>query len=217
MFMQDATSFRVAERIALSLHGLTLAGPNLRSDASGAGILAGSLVEAETGWRPVETLARGIRVATYDGGFRPLTGVGRRRLWPAAGIEVIHVPGGTLDTCSGFDLLPGQHVFLASAVAEAVLGAEGALVPASALAGHAGITRRPLARPAEVITLRFAGEELVYANSGALVHCAAELPGARQDAIGAGFFEVLDEDRARSMLALIAEGALTTAEIGRAA
>lgn len=217
MFMQDATSFRAAEKIALSLHGLTSGGLNLGPDTCDGGILAGSLVETEAGWRPVERLARGIRVATWDGGFRPLVAVERRRLWPAAGVEVIHVPDGALDTCSGFDLLPGQQVFLASAVAEAVLGVAGAMVPASALAGHAGITRRPLAGPAEVITLRFAGEELVYVNSGALVRCAAEAPGARQDVGAAGFFEVLDEARARAMLALIAEGALTTAEIGRAA
>jgi hypothetical protein len=217
MFMQDATSFRAAEKIALSLDGLTLGGLNLGPDVRAAGILAGSLVETESGWRPVERLARGIRVATWDGGFRPLAAVERRHLWPAAGVEVIQVPGGALDTCSGFDLMPGQHVFLASAVAEAVLGVAGALVPASALAGHAGITRRPLLRRAEVITLRFAGEEVVYVNSGALVHCAAEVPGVRQDAGGAGFFEVLDEDRARAMLALVAAGALTTAEIDRAA
>jgi hypothetical protein len=214
MFMQDATSFRAAEKIALSLHGLTAGG---QPDACDAGILAGSLVETESGWRPVERLARGTRVATWDGGFRPLAAVERRRLWPAAGIEVIEVPGGALDTCSGFSLLPGQHVFLSSAVAEEVLGAEGALLPASALAGHAGITRLPLLRPAEVITLRFAGEEIVYVNSGALVHCAAEAPAARKGAVGAGFFTVLDEARAQAMLALVAAGALTTAEIGRAA
>lgn len=217
MFMQDANSFRAAEKIALSLHGLSLGGLSLGPDVCEGGILAGSLVETETGWRPVEMLARGIPVATWDGGFRPLAAVERRHIWPAAGIEVIHVPGGALDTCSGFDLLPGQRIFLASAVAEAVLGVAGAMMPASALVGHTGITRRPLARPAEVITLRFAGEEVVYVNSGALVHCAAEAPGAQREVIGAGFFEMLDEARARAMLALIAQGALTTAEIGRAA
>ena len=210
MFMQNATTFRAAEKIALSLHGL-----NLGADATATGILAGSLVETEAGWRPVETLARGTCLATYDGGFRPVVRVERHPLWPAAGGEVIHVPGGALDTCAGFSLLPGQHVFIVSAVAEEVLGAEGALVPAAALAGHVGITRQRLARPAEVLSLHFAAEEIVYVNSGALIHCAAE--GARPGARHAGYFEVLDEGRARAMLALIAGGALSTAALGRAA
>lgn len=210
MFMQNATSFRAAEKIALSLHGLNLA-PGFPS----TGILAGSLVETEAGWRPVETLAGGIRVATYDGGFRPVVRVERHHLWPAAEAEAVHVPGGALDTCAGFSLLPGQHVYLTSAVVEEVLGAEGALVPAASLAGHAGITRAPLPRPTEVLSLHFAAEEIVYVNSGALVHCPAE--GARRGVPQAGYFEVLAEDRARVMVALIAEGALSTAELGRAA
>lgn len=212
MFMQDVTSFRPAGKIALSLPGLDL-GPDVFS----AGIVAGSLVETEAGWRAAGTLAPGTRVATWDGGFRPLVAVERRSLWPAAGIEVIDVPGGALDTCTGFALLPGQHVFLASAIAEAVLGAAGALLPAAALAGHAGITRRPLRRPAEAVRLRFAGEEIVYVNSGALVHCPAGPCGARASARPSGFFEVLDEGRARAMLALVADGALSSDRIGRAA
>ncbi len=51
MFMQDANSFRAAEKIALSLHGLSLGGLSLGPDVCEGGILAGSLVETETGWR----------------------------------------------------------------------------------------------------------------------------------------------------------------------
>lgn len=213
MFMQDATSFRPAAKIALPLPGL-----DLRPDGSAPGIVADSLVETDTGWRAAGALLPGTRVATWDGGFRPLVAVERRTLWPAAGIELIEVPGGALDTCAGFALLPGQHVFLASAIAETVLGAPGVLLPAAALAGHAGITRRLLLRPVEAVTLRFAGEEIVYVNSGALVHCPAG-PGRARPASArpSGFFEVLDGDRARAMLALVADGALTSDRTGRAA
>lgn len=207
MFMQHSTSFRAAEKIALSLHGLSL-GPDL----AGAGLLAGSLVETEAGWLPVERLARGMRVATWDGGFCPLVRVERQHLWPAAEVEVIHVPGGALDTCTGFSVLPGALVFVASAVAEAVLGAEGALVPAASLAGHFGITRQRLSRPAEVLNLHFAAEEIVYVNSGALIHCAAA-----ESETGSGYFERLDADRAEAMLDLIGAAALSTEGIGRAA
>ena len=212
MFMQNATTFRAAEQVALSLTGL-----NLAPDACAPGLLAGSLVETEAGWRPVERLMRGMRVATWDGGFSPVARVDRQHLWPAAEVEVIHVPGGALDTCAEFSLLPGQCVFIASAVAEEVLGTGGALVPAAALVGHFGITRRRLFRRAEVLTLRFASEEIVYVNSGALIHCAAGDAEERPASVRPDHFEILGEDRAQSMLALIATGAMTTAGIARAA
>ena len=201
MFMQNATDFRAAEKISLALHGL-----NILPEFGASGLLAGSLVETASGWRPVETLARGTRVATYDGGFCPVARVERHHVWPAAGAEVIHVPGGALDNCSAFSLLPGQHLLVTSEVAEEVLDCAGALIPASALVGYRGITREALVRPAEVLSLRFAGEEIVYVNSGALVHCAAEGPEAAE--ARSAFFEVLDEARAQAMLALMATGAM---------
>lgn len=212
MFMQDAKSFAAAEKITLALHGLT------NAPAIGApGILAGSLVETGAGWRPVETLSRGVRVATYDGGFCPLIRVERRHLWPVAGAHLIHVPGGALDNCADFALMPGQQVLIASDIAEAVLDSAAVLVPAASLIGYRGIARQPLDRPAEVLSLIFAGEEVVYVNSGALIHCAAD--GAPDRAAGlerrpaVAFFESLAADRATALLALIGEGARTTADL----
>lgn len=210
MFMQNATNFRSAEKVSLALHGL-----NILPDFGASGLLAGSLVETERGWRPVETLARGARVATYDGGFCPIVRVERHHVWPAAEAEVIHVPGGALDNCSDFSLLPGQHLLVTSDVAEDVLDCAGALIPASALVGYRGITRQGLLRPAEVLSLRFDSEEIVYVNSGALIHCAAEGPETAE--ARSAFFEVLDEARAEAMLALMAAGAMRSDGLVRAA
>lgn len=210
MFMQNATNFRSAEKVSLALHGL-----NILPDFGASGLLAGSLVETERGWRPVETLARGARVATYDGGFCPIVRVERHHVWPAAEAEVIHVPGGALDNCSDFSLLPGQHLLVTSDVAEDVLDCAGALIPASALVGYRGITRQGLLRPAEVLSLRFDSEEIVYVNSGALIHCAAEGPETAE--ARSAFFDVLDEARAEAMLALMAAGAMRSDGLVRAA
>ena len=58
-----------------------------------------------------------------------------------------------------------------------------------------------LAAPADRTVLRFAQEEIVYANSGLLLHAA---PTGMS---GAGFFERLDGAAAEAMLDLIeAEG-----------
>lgn len=210
MFMQNATTFRAAEKISLALHGL-----NILPDFGTSGLLAGSLVETDRGWRPVETLSRGTRVATYDGGFCAVARVERHHVWPATGAEVIHVPGGALDNCSGFSLLPSQHLLVTSGIAEDVLDRAGALIPASALVGYRGITREALVRPADVLGLRFAGEEIVYVNSGALVHCAAAGPEAATPR--SAFFEVLDEARAGAMLELMAAGATRSDGLSHAA
>ncbi len=210
MFMQNATNFRAAEKISLTLHGL-----NIEPDFGAAGVLAGSLVETEAGWRPVETLSRGTRVATYDGGFRSVARVERHHVWPATETKVIHVPGGALDNCAEFSLLPGQYVLVTSKVAEEVLDRAGALIPASALVGYRGIRQRNLLRPVEVLSLCFASEEIVYVNSGALIHCAAEGPDA--SAANSSFFEVLDEGRTGAMLALMAAGATRSDGFVRAA
>lgn len=212
MFMQDAKSFEAAEKITLALHGMGAA------PAIGApGILAGSLVETEAGWCPVETLGRGTRIGTYDGGLCPLIRVERRHLWPVGGAHLIHVPGGALDNCSDFALMPGQQVLIASDIAESVLDSAAVLVPAASLVGYRGITRQRLSRPVEVLSLIFADEEVVYVNSGALIHCAAD--GAPEQVLGlarpgrTAFFEHLAADRAAALLALIATGARSTADL----
>ena len=210
MFMQNSKAFRAAEKSSYALHGL-----NVRPDFNGAGVLAASLVETPQGWKPAGMLGRGSLVQTYDGGLCAVTQVERRYMWPAAGAEVVHVPGGALDTCDDLWLMPGQAVLIFSPVVEEVLEAAAALVPAWALVGFCGISLRPLLRPAEMVTLSFASTEMVYVNSGALVQC--------QDAGGAiadrqpDYFPRLEGARAKAMLALIGDAALSTADLRRVA
>ncbi|SPH18735.1 hypothetical protein DEA8626_02277 [Defluviimonas aquaemixtae] len=200
MFMKHSTHFEPAEKITLARLGVGHV-----TEPVSAGLLVGSLVETTSGWRPVETLKQGMRVATYDGGFRPVVRLGRRRLSPDGPRKIIHVPAGTIDNCSALNLLPDQHVFLASQAAEEVLDTAGALLPAGALVGYRGIVARPVAAPVEVLTVRFDEEEVVYVNSGALLHCPTARPDAGDGRVRSEFFEVLDEPRARAMLALIAD------------
>lgn len=209
MFMQDAKTFRAAEEIALSFSGLTAA-----PGSGGGGILASSLVETAQGWRRAGSLARGSLVQTWDGGLCQLTRVARRSYWRVAGAEMVHVPGGAIGNCSDLWLMPDQNVMIASRVAEEVLDASAALVPARALAGFLGASLCPLDRPVEMVALGFARDEVAYVNSGALILCAGD--GSAEPE--ADYFPRLDDEEARAMLALIAEGALNTRDLpGRAA
>ena len=164
-----------------------------------AGLLAGTLVETETGWQPVETLAIGQRVHTFDGGLQPLVALARQRIAPGAGL--VEVPGGVLSTCSTLRLLPGQHLLVETGAAAERLDCDRALVPASALEGWNGVN---VVRPrlgTDVIALSFEAEEAVYAQTGVLMHCpAAGTPAAQ--APRSDFFTVLDRSAARALFGL---------------
>lgn len=197
MFMQDTTAF-VADRNATAQSLIARAARPL------AGMLAGTLLESETGWRPVEDLARGDLVFTHDGGLREIRHVETRSLAPR---QLIHVPGGTLGNCADMRLLPGQHVLLEYAPGERAFGSPWLLVPAAALVGLTGVRWQRGREELALYNLGFEEEEVVWANSGVLMHCPKE--GAPQGA--SEFFKVLTLDQALALVALI-EGA----EAGRA-
>lgn len=178
-----------------------------------AGLVAGTMVETAEGWRDVETLAPGIRVQTWDGGLQPLRAVERMRLAPGA--LLVQLAGGTLSTCSDLVLLPGQHLLLETGAAADLLDCDVALMPAGALDGLAGVSLQRQRSGADVFALGFEHEEIVYANTGALLHCApAGASGA--GALRSDFFTVLDAAAARDLLGL-APRALPAAALRRAA
>jgi len=104
-----------------------------------------------------------------------------------------------LDTCSDVQLLPGQHL-LVDTLGDASLPDDAfALIPALALEGRMGCARRYALRAVEVITPMFATEEILWANSGLLIHCPGIAEGAgRRPA--SDFFPRLDVACARALL-----------------
>jgi hypothetical protein len=182
-----------------------------------AGIPGATLIETAQGWRPAATLTPGDRLATWDGGFRPVLSTHSERMQPTGAERLIRVPGGALNNCATVWLRPGQYVLIQSPHAAAVLGAEAVLLPAVALAGYRGIAAVPLVTAINAITLRFATHEVIFAASGLCLHCAGE-QGPSVEAEGyCGYLPVLDATRGRDLMALIGTEALTTAELPRTA
>ncbi len=164
-----------------------------------AGLVAGTLVETAVGWRQVELLRVGDHVQTFDGGLRQLRRVERSYYGSDHGgyalAEVLHVPGGALDNCEDMFVMPDQMLMITSEVAADLLGTPSVLVPATALIGYRGITQQQPQGLIEAITLGFDDEEVIYANSGLLAHCAT---GAKSD-----FFTTLDHGRAKALISLM--------------
>lgn len=197
MFMHSTTDFRFARPVGRA--------------AGATGIGGSTLIDTPAGWRPAHALRRGMLVHTLDGGARPLTEVGQG-MSGVAGMML--VPGGALSNCDDLWLMPGQELVLAGQVVSAVLGVPQVLVAAEALDGLLGC-RLVRGAVADVFTLRFSRDEVVFANSGALVMCPAGnggVAGRTHDG-----FETLAGARARALTELIAAGALCSDGERRAA
>ena len=168
MFMQDFTRIAPFATVFPALPVTT-------------GMAAGTPVETRNGWRAVEALRPGDAVQTLDGGLRRIAAMDRTWLLPAMQGSVLDLAGGAFGNCDRVTLLPDQHVLLDLDCTDHTGGlpdALAALMPALALDGHPGITRRTVRAPLEVVTLMFAEEELVWAASGVLLHCPAVRHGA---------------------------------------
>ena len=142
------------------------------------GLIAGTMLETRAGWQPVQTLRIGDAVQTLDGGLARIIGIDRRTLTAAAQTTLIQIDGGFGDACADLMLLPGQHVLLDTLNDAQMNGAPFAMIAAIALLASPGTRRLALQADLEIITPMFADEEVVYANSGVLLHCPGITDGA---------------------------------------
>lgn len=162
---------------------------------SAPAMAAGTLVETQSGWMPVERLSLGDQVYTFDGGLAPIADLKQTRL--PAGTQLWHVPGGALNNCSDLYLTQDQHVMIYDNNAEDLYDTPYVLVPATALQGFRGTRQMDAVAGSVAVEMTFDAEEVVFANTGALIHCAA------QSGESDGFFRVLSNAEARILLALL--------------
>lgn len=155
-----------------------LKSPTRRKPRPEGGFLQGTQLATADGWRPVETIRPGDMVLTFDHGLQPVVQTLRVTAWdtetlnPREAMPIL-VPVGALGNRAPLSLLPEQPVLVESDAAEVLQGDPFALVPARALDGWRGI-RKSVSPPRGIkVVLRFAGDEIVYANGSALMHCPA--------------------------------------------
>ena len=143
------------------------------------GIMAGTRVASNLGWRPVEALTAGDKVLTFDNGMQTLAEVRREVLWlDATHVPEQHwpvtVPAGALCNRAALTVMPDQGVMVESDVADDAVEDPFAVIAARQLVGLRGITRTPPRRQVEVVTLIFSEAQVIYAEGGALLHCPFE-------------------------------------------
>ena len=106
-----------------------------------SGLLAGTHVASNLGWRKVEALSVGDKVLTFDNAMQTVTGIQRETLWIGEQSQAhpdtlpVLVPRGALHNRCDMWLMPEQGLLIESDVTRDALGDPFAVVTAQALVG----------------------------------------------------------------------------------
>lgn len=140
------------------------------------GLIAGTRVASNLGWRAIDALAVGDKVLTFDHGMQVITEIRRSHVWldapeSAESLWPVVIPVGALDNREELTLLPDQGVMVESDAAQDIHGDPFALLTAQSLVGLNGIRRRQPMQRLELIAVFFEHDEIIYVEGGALIHC----------------------------------------------
>jgi hypothetical protein len=178
--------------------------------AAQSGLLSGTRVATAFGWRPVQALAAGDRVLTFDHGLQPLADVTRRLVWtgtsaPPQRFWPLEIQRGVLGNRGPFRIMPGQAVMIESDMAETMYGDPFALLPALALTQMTGVDRSPPPDGAEVVLLHFEEPQVVFADHGMMFLCPAtrNLLDYALGAALADIYDILPPPEAQRLIAAI--------------
>ncbi len=177
MFGLMSTSIGLADLPRRQDTGSIRGGPaSSRTTGLACGLVAGTRIATAMGWRPVEAIAEGDLVLTFDRGLQPVRAITRGLNWSSdtpcpKGLRPLSVPAGALGNQEAMTLLSDQSVMVESDTADALFGDPFALVPASSLDGFRGIARIRDMVELDVIQLQFDCDEIIFASLGALAFC----------------------------------------------
>lgn len=147
-------------------------------NGAGCGLIEGTSVATQEGWRPVETLRKGESVLTFDGGAQRVVAVIRDQIWGGIGacpenLWPLHVPAGTIGNQSDALVMPHQGVLIESDEISDQWGDPFAVVPGAALAVLEGVERLEPYGTVEVVLPIFEEDQMIFADHGALAFCQA--------------------------------------------
>lgn len=160
------------------------------ADVPACTLATDTMLETPQGWRSAATFVAGDRVSTLDGGFATITRLTHTLKTQA----MMLVPHGALDNCTDMLLPADQSVALRSNLHESPY----VLARIGAMTGYRGIRPTFEASSSGTVTLGFGEEEIVYAQTGALIHAPATS--------GESFFKHLSYGETRATLIMMNNG-----------
>ena len=192
MYMTDPQPFDAASATEIARPIRVPRGVNV-------GLVAGTLVECESGWHPIESLPRDAVMRTLDDGFARPEQLEWRRVLPRDQALVVMLPAGCLDASADLALLPGQ-LLLVDTLGDPALDGSHALVPALATLALEGARALKPERPFEVMTPYFAQSAVLRVQSGVLLFCAGPEGADAEPRDAAGDYPCLSLAAARNFL-----------------
>ena len=133
----------------------------------------GTLLDSETGWRPVETLRAGEHVRTLHGMSR----IARLSRQPPDRSRLHwRIPAGKLGTCCDLRLNAGQCIVIMAPACTELFDHPLVLVPVPATTGFCGVHTVSGFALRSGIALGFDADEIVFAQTGALIHVPGPEP-----------------------------------------
>ncbi|WIY25334.1 Hint domain-containing protein [Parasedimentitalea psychrophila] len=183
------------------------------------GLLAGTHVASNLGWRPVEALSVGDRVLTFDHGMQEITELHRETILMPEEILMdpqcpMFVPQDALHNRVPMWVMPDQGILVESDLAEDAQGDPFVVVPACALEGYRGIHRAAAGQCLQLVMPRFAQDQVIYLEAGLLAFSATPFSILESAAPRDGLYRVLQQDAARDLITdMIVDEAFWTADV----
>ncbi|MFV1442592.1 MULTISPECIES: Hint domain-containing protein [unclassified Phaeobacter] len=174
--------------------------------AGQGGILSGTHVASHLGWRPIEALAVGDMVLTFDHGMQPIVDIHRETILLSSGGPnpltcPVHIPQDALNNRAPLWVMPNQGILIESDLACDGQGDPFVVVPACALEGYRGIGRVEPDTRVEIMVPRFAQDEVIYLEAGLLSFSVSPRDILSFDTSAyAELYRVLDPDAARELV-----------------
>ena len=136
---------------------------NSQPVAAAVGVTLGTLIETDSGPRPVESLKLGDLIETLENGFQPLRSVARQRMRGTAGSAPICIAAGVLGNAKPLGLAPHHRVLITGWQAELYFGQDEILIEAVSLLNGSTVTREDTAQ-IEYIGLGFDDHQIILAQ-----------------------------------------------------
>lgn len=124
---------------------------------------AGTLIEAEDGARPIETLRPGDRVRTLDRGLQPVRWVGNREVSGRGSMAPIEIKAGALGNLRNLRVSPQHRMLIGDWRTELYFGKAQVLVPAVHLVNGTTIRQVPC-HTVRYVHLAFDHHEVIWAE-----------------------------------------------------
>ncbi|MEM9583890.1 MAG: Hint domain-containing protein [Pseudomonadota bacterium] len=126
--------------------------------------VAGTMIRTEYGEQPVETLAPGSLVQTYDNGLQPIRWIGQRTVQAEGVMAPIDIAADTFGTHRALSVSPQHRIMIRDLKAELLFGQDEVLVAAKDLINDRTVLQRHSGQSVTYVHILFDEHQVVWSE-----------------------------------------------------